>query len=102
MAAHPSVRRPVHRQRTMLGAQRRPLCRCLWPGLAAMSSRPGRAAAVLGADFAKQRDLSIGRALPVELLGISAGGGPLRRLREEVADRPGKLFRRNPWDDAAS
>lgn len=38
----------------------------------------------------EQRDLSIGRALPIELLGIEAGCGAGRRRSEEFADRGGE------------
>ena len=56
---------------------------------------------MLLADFAKQRDLAVGRGLPVELLGIGTGRGARRRRREEIADCGGEALRGHCRDDPA-
>ena len=44
-------------------------------------------------DLVKQRDLTFGRALPIELLGIAAGCGAGERRREKFAHRGGEPAR---------
>ena len=53
----------------------------------------------LPANLAKQCDLPIRRALPVELLGIGPGRGPVWRSRENFANRCRKALRRCRRDD---
>ena len=48
----------------------------------------------------KQRDLTVGRALPIELLGIASGCRARRRRCGEFADCFGESLRRNVGNDA--
>src|SRR6266581_4944510 len=56
---------------------------------------------IASADALKQLDLAGGRALPVEPLGVAAGGIARGRCREEVADGLGEAARRRLRQDPA-
>ena len=103
VAAHPGIRRPLHRQRAVLGAQRRPLCRSLCPACcgddrarprpcpSGSSRRPRRNSAICPSVVLCQSNC----------FGIGAGRGARGRRREQVADRGGEILRLDRGDDAA-
>ena len=72
-----------------MGAQRRRLWRGLPAYLAGLGCVQGSGPSLraLFQDFEEQRELAIGRALPIELLGVETGCGAGRRRCEEFADR---------------